>query len=133
MDDISETRGPAATSEAAAPVAPEQGRRWLGLIPVAVAVCGAAFGALIVLAIQRGDFAAEFEAITAMPWGQVTLADLYLGFLLYALVVLAIERSWPVRLFWALPVFVLGNVWAAAWVAVRWRVIVARLLPGRQN
>lgn len=108
---------------------PSQPRPPGGLVPLVVALLGAAFGGMIVYAVLRGDFAVEFQTITALPWGQVTLADLYLGFALYALAVLAVERSFASRLLWALPVFVLGNVWAAAWVAVRWKVIVARLWP----
>ncbi len=48
-----------------------------------------ALTALIGWASWRGDFGAEFAAITAMPWGQVTLADLYLGFFIYGLAVKA--------------------------------------------
>jgi hypothetical protein len=92
-----------------------------------VALLGAGFAGLIVYAALRGDFGAEFGAITAMPWGQVSLADLYLGFVLYALAVLAVERSWGMRALWALPVFVMGNVWPCVWIVVRWRVILARL------
>jgi hypothetical protein len=97
--------------------------RWL------VGIAGAAFAALILWAVVRGDFMAEGAALVTMPWGRVTLADLYLGFFLYALAVFAIENSLRARLFWALPVVVLGNVWAALWVVVRWGVIWQRLRP----
>lgn len=104
-----------------------------GWIVPLVGLLGAAFGGFVVYASLRGDFAAEFGAITMLPWGQVTLADLYLGFVFVALAVFAVESSWKARLFWALPTFVLGNVWPAIWIVVRWRVILARLGWGTQQ
>jgi hypothetical protein len=89
-----------------------------------------AFVAMIIWASFRGDFGAEFGAITNMPWGRVSLVDLYLGFLLYALAVWAIEDKLSAKLFWALPIVVLGNAWSLIWVAVRWDTILARLGRG---
>jgi hypothetical protein len=86
-----------------------------------------AFTAMIGWASLRGDFGAEFAAVTAMPWGRVSLVDLYLGFLLYAGIVWMIEDKLATRLLWALPVFFLGNAWSLIWVAVRWDKIIARL------
>jgi len=86
-----------------------------------------AFTALIGWASVRGDFGAEFAAITAMPWGQVSLADLYLGFLLYGFAVWVVEKDLKTRLLWAVPVIFLGNAWSLVWVAVRWPQIMARL------
>jgi hypothetical protein len=94
--------------------------------PLAAAL-GVALTALIVWAFLRGDFGAELDAITTMPWGIVTLSDLYIGFVLYVLAVLAVEgRTWRAAV-WSVPVFVLGNVWACVWILVRWRAIMARL------
>jgi hypothetical protein len=93
------------------------------------AVLAIVFTAMIGWASLRGDFGAEFGAITNMPWGQVTLVDLYLGFLLYGAGVWLVEDRLTAKLFWALPVVVLGNAWALVWVAVRWHTIVARLAP----
>ena len=86
-----------------------------------------AFTALIGWASVRGDFGAEFAAITAMPWGQVSLVDLYLGFLLYGFAVWVVEKDLKTRLLWAVPVIFLGNAWSLVWVAVRWPQILARL------
>lgn len=93
----------------------------------AVAILAIAFTAMIGWASMRGDFGAEFAAITAMPWGQVSLVDLYLGFALYAGAVWMIEDKLSTKLFWALPVIILGNAWSLIWIAVRWEVIAARL------
>ena len=113
-------------AEAPRPVKPKRSGPPGWIVPL-VGLLGAAFGGFIVYASLRGDFAAEFGAITMLPWGQVTLADLYLGFVFVALAVFAVESSWRARLFWALPTFFLGNVWPAIWIVVRWRVILARL------
>jgi hypothetical protein len=100
----------------------------MNTIPRAIAAALAiAFTALIVWASFRGDFGAEFAAITTMPWGKVSLTDLYLGFVFYAGAVWLVEEKMATRLLWALPVFVLGNAWALLWVAVRWDVIMGRL------
>lgn len=97
------------------------------LIRPAAALLAIAFTGMIVWASFRGDIGAEFGAITAMPWGQVSLADLYLGFLLYFAAVFVVEQKMSAKLLWAVPVFILGNAWALIWVAVRWDVILARL------
>lgn len=60
------------------------------------------------------------------PWSIVTLVDLYLGFLIAAILIAAFERNVFVTICWALPIFVLGNVWTAAWVAYRLPEIVRR-------
>jgi hypothetical protein len=85
------------------------------------------FTALIGWASVRGDFGAEFAAITAMPWGRISLIDLYLGFLLFGFAVWVVEKDLKTRLVWALPVLVLGNAWSLVWVAVRWNQILGRL------
>jgi hypothetical protein len=100
----------------------------MNTIPRAIAALIAiAFTALIVWASFRGDIGAEFAMISSLPWGKVSLTDLYLGFALYAAAVWLVEDKMSVRLLWALPVFVLGNAWAFIWVAVRWEQIMERV------
>jgi hypothetical protein len=96
-----------------------------------IAFFAVAFTALIVWASFRGDFGAEFAALTSMPWGKVTLTDLYLGFGLYGLAVWLIEDKLTTKLFWAIPIVFLGNAWSLVWVAVRWDVILARFKAGQ--
>lgn len=93
----------------------------------ATALIAIAFTAMIGWASVRGDFGAEFAAITSMPWGQVSLVDLYIGFGLYAAAVWLVEDKLTVKFLWALPIMVLGNAWSLIWVVVRWDKIVARL------
>lgn len=99
-------------------------------IRIAVVFIAILFTALIGWASVRGDFGAEFAAITAMPWGRVSLVDLYIGFALYAAFVWYVEDKLSTKLLWALPVIVLGNAWSLIWVAVRWQTITARLSQG---
>ncbi len=67
------------------------------------------------------------SGLFAQPWAVVTFADLYIGFAISAAVILLTERRLWVGLFWALPVFVLGNVWTALWLVLRFKVLAARL------
>jgi hypothetical protein len=80
---------------------------------------GLAFFALVVWAIATASFFASFAAITADPWGLVTLADLYLGFLLIGLVIWAVEGPGLRAILIALSILVLGNVVTAIWLAIR--------------
>ena len=60
------------------------------------------------------------------PWGVVTLADLYLGFALLAVLIWLVEPDKRIALLFILPLPVLGNVWAAVWVALRLKAVAAR-------
>lgn len=93
----------------------------------AVAFLAIAFTIMIGWASARGDFGAEFAAITTMPWGQVSLVDLYIGFGLYGAAVWLVEDKLTTKFLWALPIMVLGNAWSLIWVVVRWDQIVARV------
>ena len=44
-----------------------------------------AMGAVLIYAFAVGDFAAEGGQLTSMPWGIVSLVDLYVGFALFAM------------------------------------------------
>lgn len=59
------------------------------------------------------------SSLIAAPWALVALADLYVGFTISAAFILLAERRLWVGLVWALPIFVLGNVWSALWLIVR--------------
>lgn len=97
-----------------------------------VGIGGAAFAAMIVWASFSADFWASFDAITADPWGLVTLADLYLGFVLIAIVIAGFERGWT-ALVWIVPLPFLGNVWAVIWFVVRLPALWRRLSPVRNG
>ncbi len=67
------------------------------------------------------------EGMLSDPWTVVTFIDLYLGFLITAAVIMLAERGWALRLFWAAPIFILGNVWAAVWIILRFSALRDRL------
>ncbi len=67
-----------------------------------------AMGAVLIYAFAVGDFAAEGSQLTSMPWGIVSLVDLYVGFALFAMWIIYRE---PVRwqaTIWVVLLMVLG-------------------------
>ena len=96
----------------------------MNVVRAAIGIAGLALLALVIwaaFAMQdlHGSFADQFNVVTTLPWGIATLADLYVGFALFAVLVFLTERSWLVAALWALPVFLLGNIWAALWFVIR--------------
>lgn len=75
----------------------------------------------------HGDFFQQLGVVISLPWGRAGLVDLYVGFLIFATLVFITERSWLRAAAWALPVFVLGNIWAALWFVLRLPDLVQRL------
>jgi hypothetical protein len=96
----------------------------MNVLRAAIGILGLALLALVawsVFAMQdlHGSFTDQLNVITTLPVGIGTIADLMTGFILFAVLVFLTERSWLVAVLWALPVFVLGNVWAALWFVIR--------------
>lgn len=83
--------------------------------------------ALIVWASLNASFGESFAAITADPWGIVSLADLYLGFFIFAAFVFFIDGPRPASFAWVIALMFLGNVLAALWLVLRWPLLVRRL------
>jgi hypothetical protein len=92
-----------------------------------LALLGLILWAVFYLADLHGTLFDQAGVIVSLPWGVVTLADLYIGFVLFAVLVFLTERSWLLALAWAAPIFVLGNVWSAAWFAWRLPTLARRL------
>jgi hypothetical protein len=78
---------------------------------LAMWVCGlgaAAMAAVLIYGFTVGDFAAEGSRLLSMPWGIVSLVDLYVGFTLFSGWIIYREAS-PVRtVAWIVAVMVLG-------------------------
>lgn len=83
-----------------------------------IAALAAVLAALIVRAIQTGDFWAAGNWLTTDIWGIVTLTDLYLGLFVAAIAMALVEKPMAAA-FWIIPLPFLGNVWTALWVIVR--------------
>lgn len=77
--------------------------------------------------MEGGSVVPLLDIMLAEPWGVVTLADLYLGFVLFAGLVLVLEPSRGAGLAWAVGIIVLGNLVTAAWIVLRLPAVLARL------
>lgn len=96
----------------------------MNVLRAAIGILGLALLGLVVWAAVsmqdlHGTFFDQIAVVTTLPWGIAGLADLYVGFVLFATLVFLTERSWLVAALWAVPVFVLGNIWAAVWFVIR--------------
>jgi hypothetical protein len=74
--------------------------------------------AMIVRAIVFGDFAGEGADLIRGPWGQLSLTDVYVGFLLFSGWIIFRERSFLRSLVWIVLVLVLGNAISCLYVLV---------------
>jgi hypothetical protein len=90
------------------------------VLRIVISLLAIVLAALIVNALAFGNFGAAGAWLTSDPWGVVTLADLYIGFFLSAIVIASVERSWK-AVIWIAPIPFLGNVWTAFWFILRLR------------
>lgn len=79
-------------------------------LSLSVMVLLASLIAGVVYALSHGDFSSETSAMTAMPWGLVTIIDLYVGFILLSMWVYWREKAIAKSLAVSLLMMVLGNV-----------------------
>lgn len=64
--------------------------------------------AALVNGFARGDFLGEGSQLLAMPWGIVSLVDLYTGFVLFAGWIIYREKSPVVAGLWTIALLTLG-------------------------
>jgi hypothetical protein len=67
-----------------------------------------AMAAVLVYGFTVGDFLAEGSQLMSMPWGIVSLVDLYTGFTLFSAWIIYRERSLPVAILWTVAMLTLG-------------------------
>jgi hypothetical protein len=67
-----------------------------------------AMGAALVHGFSAGDFFGEGRRLMSMPWGIVSLVDLYTGFVLFSGWIIYRERSLRVAGLWTLAMMTLG-------------------------
>jgi hypothetical protein len=67
-----------------------------------------AMTAVLIYGFTAGDFFAEGSQLTAMPWGIVSLIDLYTGFILFSGWIIYREKSLPMAILWTIAMMVLG-------------------------
>ena len=72
-----------------------------------------AMTAVLVYGFTVGNFSAEGAKLLAMPWGIVSLVDLYVGFALFSGWIVFREKAWVPSILWVILMMVLG-FWAGA-------------------
>ena len=81
-----------------------------------VAIFGAlAMGSVLIYAFTVGDFVEEGRELLSMPWGIVSLVDVYVGFALFSGWIVYREESLVSAAMWVLLVMVLGNLTASVY------------------
>ena len=63
---------------------------------------------IILYAFAVGDFNQEGAQLLAMPWGQVSMVDLYVGFILFSGWIIYRERSLARSVVWVILMMTLG-------------------------
>jgi hypothetical protein len=72
-----------------------------------------AMTAVLAYGFTVGDFAGEGSQLLSMPWGIVSLVDLYVGFVLFSGWIVYRERSFIRSLVWVVAMMILG-FWTAS-------------------
>lgn len=67
-----------------------------------------AMTAVLVYGFTVGDFSGEGSQLMSMPWGIVSLVDLYTGFILFSGWIIYREKSLPLAIAWTIAMMVLG-------------------------
>jgi len=67
-----------------------------------------AMTAVLIYGFTIGDFMKEGSQLLAMPWGVVSLVDLYSGFTLFSAWIIYREKSLPVAILWTIAMMTLG-------------------------
>ncbi len=82
---------------------------WIGLISMT---------AVLVYGFVIGDFFEEGKILISMPWGIVSLVDLYVGFILFSAWIVYREKSRLSAAGWVLLMMVLGFFTASLYTLV---------------
>jgi len=67
-----------------------------------------AMTAILIYGFTIGDFAGEGSQLISMPWGIVSLVDLYTGFILFSLWIFYREEKLYVAILWIVAMMTLG-------------------------
>ena len=80
-----------------------------------------AMGGIIAYAFIAGDFAAEGGVLLAMPWGIVSMVDLYVGFTLFSCWIVYREQSLARSIVWVFLMMTLGSFTACLYTLLALR------------
>lgn len=81
-------------------------------------LCLLATGGIITYAFIVGDFSAEGGVLLSMPWGIVSLVDLYTGFVLFSGWIIYREKSIGRSVVWIILLMLLGFFLGCIYVLV---------------
>ena len=70
-------------------------------------------------ALRAGDIATSGPVLFGSPWGIMTLVDLYVGFILFALFIISQETERRIAALWIAALLVLGNIVACIYLMVK--------------
>jgi hypothetical protein len=73
---------------------------------------------MLIYGFTAGDFSGEGSTLLRMPWGQVSLVDVYVGFMLFSGWVVYREKSVLRSILWILAIVILGNFTASLYALV---------------
>lgn len=77
-----------------------------------------AMGGVIAYAFAAGDFSGEGTLLLSMPWGIVSMVDLYVGFILFSGWIVYREKSAVRSVVWVVLMMVLGNFTASVYALI---------------
>ncbi len=80
-------------------------------------LCFLAMTGVLIYGFTVGDFAGEGKDLLAMPWGMVSLVDLYAGFVLFSGWIIYREKSALRSIIWVVLMMILG-FWTASLYAL---------------
>jgi len=84
-----------------------------------VAALGAlAMAVILIYGFTVGDFGGEGQVLLSMPWGIVSLVDVYVGFILFSAWIVYREKSLVRSAIWVIAVMVLGNLTASLYALI---------------
>jgi len=84
-----------------------------------VAALGAlAMAVILIYGFTVGDFGGEGQVLLSMPWGIVSLVDVYVGFILFSAWIIYREKSLLRSTIWVIAVMVLGNLTASLYALI---------------
>jgi hypothetical protein len=77
-----------------------------------------AMGGVLIYGFTVGDFGGEGRVLLSMPWGIVSLVDVYVGFVLFSCWIVYREQSLVRSIVWVALVMVLGNFTASLYTLI---------------
>ena len=80
--------------------------------------CLLAMTAVLIYGFTVGDFTGEGQVLLSMPWGIVSLVDLYVGFILFSGWIVYREKSLVRSVVWVLFMMVLGFFTASLYTLI---------------